>query len=116
MIYPDDYSANEVMRYRKKSARKTPAKSNHKHSFQPCVIETRGVKFSHDRGFYEGEGIAISSYCPICGKLGSRRLSILFGDYTAEERKQLNPVSRTWPTFRVEDTIRAKYVNIEDKH
>lgn len=111
MIHPEDYSANEVMRHKKKSARKVPAKSNHKHSFQPCILDSYGVEYSREIGFYRVPELSVAAYCPICGKLSGRR----FGSYTVEEQKQLDPVSRTWPMFHVEDTIGAKYVNIEDK-
>lgn len=107
----EDYAENDVARYKKKSARKVPAKSNHKHSFQPCILDSYGVEYSREIGFYQVPELSVGTYCSICGKLHNR----WFGGYTDEERKQLNPASRTWPMFHVEDMIRTKYVNIEDK-
>lgn len=49
---------DEVPRYRKKAKSHAPTKSDHKHTYAPCVVQYPG---SH----YWSTG----SYCAVCGKI-----------------------------------------------
>lgn len=118
---------DEVPRYRKKSQKKPPKKSDHKHVFEPCVLEYPQDWFLKEHLRNGEKKAAISSYCPMCGKIGNidierwwTRESIMVGNFpcwnsipTEEAELELNPETRTLPTFMC-DGIFQKFVNIEE--
>lgn len=117
---------DEVPRYRKRSQKKPPKKSDHKHVFEPCVVEYPQDWYVKEHLRSGEKKAAISSYCPICGKIGSidierwwTRETIMFGNYacfqsipTEEAELELNPETRTLPTFTC-DNFFQKFVDIE---
>ena len=124
MIVTDD-----IPKYRKKSQAKPPKKADHKHLRETCILEIPAdwYKKPHERSgkttphFY--------AYCPICGKvLGYNPEYDRYWMYeehhngathykervpTEEGARELNPATRTLPTFRVDD-IFPKFVDLED--
>lgn len=64
---------DDVARYHKKSKRKPPAKSKHKHEFKPCVFEYEDIIFDNAHGFINKpeHSFAMGGYCHICGKIGA---------------------------------------------
>lgn len=128
----DKKSATEyedITRHRKKAKHKTIKKSKHKHIFKPCVLEQPidWYKKEHERsGVIRSR---IGYYCPICGKLGEfqdkerwyqRKLveHLPFNAYSQEPTKEcereLNPLTRTLPTFFVEDYFQ-KFVEVKEE-
>lgn len=121
----------EVPRYKKKSRVKPPRKAKHKHVFEPCVFEFNGCRISKEHGItYDKPSAEIRSYCPICGKTGwvvdkdrwyaTRTIyhamfgSVLETYETDECKRELDPKTRTLPTFWVEDQWFTKYVEIPE--
>ena len=103
---------DEETRYRKKSVKRPPKKSTHKHVFKPCVFETKGIVFDKAHGIVKGPNeYKMGSYCEICGKVGPAdrkwwcvgNSRFLLGQYTEEAERQLDPATRTLPTFYLED-------------
>ena len=115
--------SDEVMPYKKKSNRKPPKKSKHKHDYQPCVFEYNGIRLDKAHGFVPDSKTGFGSYCTICGKIGSygderwtRWVPVNGGpaghsEYTEEAKAELNPETRTLPTFRIEDIWSQKFVD-----
>ena len=120
---------DDVPKYKKKSQKKPPKKANHKHQFKTCIIEIPldWHKKPHERN---GEMTPhLYEYCFICGKVGryepdyekfwtrEKRFNGVFNYYetvpTEEGTIELNPATRTLPTFRVDD-IFPKFVKLED--
>lgn len=118
---------DDETRYRKRSARKPPTKSKHKHDYQPCVFEFDGLELSKEHGFTNTKPDAkLGSYCTICGKIGypdpgrwTTFVPVQPGAkagrsvYTDEALAELNKETRTLPTFRLEDVWRQKFVSTE---
>ena len=128
----DKKSATEyedMTRYRKKSQPKTTKKSKHKHIFEPCVLE---LPIDWYKKEHERSGVIrsrIGYYCPMCGKLGEfqdkerwyqpktieySHLSIYSQKPTEECERELNPLTRTLPTFFVEDYFQ-KFVEVKEE-
>lgn len=112
---------DEVVRYKKKSTKRPPKKANHKHIFEPCVFETKGIKFDIAHGIVDGPSeYRMGSYCKICGRVGpeDRKWWDMIDNrfcrskYTKEAELQLNPETRTLPAFRLDDHFQ-KFVSIE---
>lgn len=119
----------DITRHRKKAQHKTPKKSKHKHIFEPCILEQPidWYKKEHERS---GEKCSrIGYYCHICGKLGDFQEKerwyqcklvdyLLFNTYsnepTEECERELNPLTRTLPTFFVEDYFQ-KFVEVKEE-
>lgn len=116
----------EIPKYTKKSQAKPPKKAKHKHVFEPCIIEIPEDwhKKEHEqsgkkRPIFEG-------FCPICGKIGPIDQSRwweeklghigmwqLYGGIPTEEgARELNPATRTLPTFHGDDPF-VKFVNLK---
>lgn len=119
----------EVPKYKKKSKAKSPKKADHKHIFEPCILEYNFPygKLEEGKGFQPISQTRIDGYCPICGKVGPIDMerwwktdkplnSRNFGfqtEPTEEALRELNPETRTLPTFDVgDDWIFPKYVDI----
>lgn len=123
MFYDD-----ELTPHRKKSKRKTPTKADHKHNFEPCVFEYNGVMLDKAHGFIPKPDVKIGEYCTICGKIGSVTLfdkwmqwvpvkqgsRIGRSEYTEEAMREIDPNTRTLPTFKLEDEFRQKYVVLQN--
>ena len=121
-----DYMDEFVPR-RKKSSAKPPKKAKHKHDYQPCIYEYDGVKLDEARGFIPELDMQFGTYCTICGKrdwmLGDkdRWFQLEWGPrrgwcrsvYTEEAKRELNPETRTLPTFRLLDYWKQKYVDLD---
>lgn len=120
---------DDVPKYRKKSQKKPPKKADHKHLCEPCIV-VRPVdwyKKEHERS---GEMLPdFYGYCPICGKIMAFRpdrdrwytkvernngsFSYLETVPTEEGARELDPATRTLPTFEADDCF-VKNVNLED--
>lgn len=120
---------DDIPKYKKKSQKKPPKKAKHKHLCEPCII-TRPVDWymkEHTRsGKTKDE---FYGYCPICGKVMGYRpnndlyykrvkrvigeFSCLVDELTEEGEREMNPATRTIPTF-VSDDCFIKFVEIED--
>lgn len=108
---------DEVPRYKKKSKKKPPRKSDHKHVFEPCVLEYPRGWFKKQYEQNEDRNVAIGSYCPLCGKVGDFNWVefefVWFNDSMSEEvEMEINPETRTLPTFWCDDPFQ-KFVDIE---
>lgn len=116
----------ECLPYKKKSQAKPPKKSKHKHEYEPCVLEFYGCRLDQAHGFvYDEPRVKFNRYCLICGKLGGLTSEDIGrwhkpGHYpwwvseclTEEGEKELNPTTRTLPTFWVDDPYSPKYVEV----
>ena len=121
-----NFVEDEQPRYKKKSQKKPPAKSNHKHNYQPCVFEYNSIEFSKGKGFVQKPDAQIGNYCTVCGKIDYRFDSERWvkwvqmlayptcgkSEYTEEAKKELNPETRTLPTFWVDDIWKQKFVKL----
>lgn len=117
MEYIDD-----EMRHKKKSRKKPPRKANHKHLDEPCVFEYPNNWFmkEHEQGLRMTA--MISAYCPVCGKVGNIDLERWYvsmrdpigcwSEPSEEAKRELDPVTRTLPTFRVKNPF-VKYVEVD---
>ncbi len=112
----------DVPKYRKKSQKKTPKKSNHKHEWENCVYETDSVGYSKEKGFYKTAELTIGKYCPICGKIGvigdqdyrintSQNPRFFHMEWSEKALKEFNPVTRTLPFFRI-NQFKDKFVEM----
>lgn len=114
---------DEQMPYRKRAKPKSIKKSDHKHDFQPCVFEYSIEKFDKHRGMLPSTEESIGSYCTICGKIGDKYFPWVFefvplhqgghiGRYerTEEAKRELNPATRTFPTFHLNEYFRDKFI------
>lgn len=123
------YQQYEEMPHRKRAKRKTVKKSRHRHNFQPCVFEFEGIRYDKNYGFVTMPDASIGTYCPICGKIGSfcaqgwRQWKPLNASnrggsftYTDIAKKELNPQTRTLPTFHLRDKYSQKNVKPPTKY
>ena len=121
----------EIPRHKKKSRAKPPKKANHKHYYEPCVLEFDGCRISQEHGItYDKPEAIISAYCPVCGKVGSLpdmerwyatryvsnavHLRLIEQYETDECKRELDQKTRTLPTFWVEDRWFTKYVEVPE--
>lgn len=118
---------NDIMPYKKKAKHVTPKKSKHEHKYVPCVLEYNSLQLTKEHGFEKTKPDArVGYYCPICGKIGyppaseekrwytsSYYLHGIVSNLTEECKKELNPETRTLPTFWVEDGFFQKYVDLK---
>ncbi len=121
-----------VMPYRKKSVKKRRKKSKHAHKYAPCVFEYEDMCFDKAHGIQMVPRTSIGSYCVICGKVGDvvsasfvKKTEVLTGftqdmdkilcvnsyDYTDEGKRELDPETRTMPTFHI-DLYKDRYVDM----
>lgn len=125
----EDYNrkstVSEETKYKKKSQNKPPTKSNHKHEYHDCIFEwdnPRG-KFDKEKGFITEREIFGGSYCVVCGKMSydmSFKWRNVIHDFrgwyhsvlSEKAKQELNPETRTLPTFVIDDRWNQKYVNI----
>lgn len=115
---------DEAAPYRKKARHNAPKKSKHKHKYQPCVFEYDGVQLDKAHGFIPKKETGFGSYCTVCGKIGgstsekwTRWVPLNGGpagrsEYTDEAKVELNPATRTLPTFRIDDIFSQKFISV----
>lgn len=113
---------SEVAPYKKKSVKRPPPKSKHKHDYQPCILDTKSAAYSKEYGFVDTRELNVGTYCTICGKIGDVNMFGIDPNETCiaktlwrfsdEQRTQLNPATRTWPLFRVDDYFKQKFVDL----
>lgn len=115
----------EITPHRKRSQRKSPKKTDHKHDYQPCVFEYDSLEFDKAHGLVPGKiKTGFGMYCTICGKIGgdglarwTRWVTVNGGpaghsEYTEEAEAELNPETRTLPTFRINDMWMQRFVDL----
>ena len=113
----------DQMPHKKKAKKKHIKKADHKHDFQPCVFSYPSEKFDKARGMLPATEESIGSYCTICGKIGEQYFHWTFDfvpmstglhavryERTEEAKRELNPETRTFPTFRLNDYFRDKFI------
>ena len=124
-----DYDISDVPKYRKKSKKSSPKKSNHEHEYEFCVFEYEGFSLSDTLGIQNVMEHSIGTYCRICGKIGdiqtrdskwvsdssvyNRGVAVGY-KYNDDSLVQLNPETRTLPLFSIGNMWKVKYVNLED--
>jgi len=120
------FEYEEIQRHRKKSQTKPPKKSNHKHIYEPCVIEYPDDWYNKPHGQNGKRRVNFYGYCPICGKVGPTDQTRWWKDIhikvgktlalqeapTEEGERELNPETRTLPTFFSDDPF-PKFVSFE---
>ena len=120
---------DDIPKYKKKSQKTPPKKSKHKHVYETCIIEVPCEWWNKPHARSGKTRSHFYSYCPICGKVGEqnpgserwwveKKHSKYAGFYypiapTPEGERELNPVTRTLPTFYSDD-IFPKFVDLED--
>lgn len=119
---------DDIPKYRKKSSVKPPKKSRHKHVYEPCLIEIPTLWYGkpHERAQSRTTYLNFKAYCPICGKLESGDqdrwfrsdkkfhsdgTSYIEVSKTEEAIKEINPTTRTIPSFKVDSPF-DKFVDI----
>lgn len=87
-----NYNVDEAPRYRKKKTKKTPKKANHKHEWEPVILDywNKNIQFLPEKGFVGGDDSCRGRRCIICGKLA-------FGFPEGFEEK---PTPSTWWSYR----------------
>ena len=120
---------DEQTPYRKKSTARPPKKSKHKHLVEPCILEYPLMWHMKGQEKSRGNEAVFSGYCPICGKIGTlkdksrwySKNAVFIGNYlmnetvlTEEGKKEMDPETRTLPTFYVDDPF-AKFVELKEK-
>lgn len=118
------------IKHRKRSKKRPPAKAGHKHDFQPCMFQTYRKHFDRVHGYVQtGEpSFSFGSYCPICGKTSRSDIDqwLLWVplhpgsqggrfEYTDRAKAELDPATRTLPTFIINDRFPPKYVSLENQ-
>ena len=119
---------DEIMPYKKKSTATPPKKAKHKHLAEPCILE-------HPADWWQKEHLrtgetrfVIDYYCPVCGKvMGLHEKDRWYttdkvpniswiacqNTETEEYKRELDPKTRTLPTFMV-DSVFDKFVTLPD--
>ena len=120
MVDRDEIYTDEILLHRPPEKPKKPKKSKHKHIYEPCVFESQSIKLDEQHGFINDSRLCVGSYCPLCGKVGSRRLSedarwykdtsVIKGSFryfsiepTEEALREFDPETRTLPFFKLTD-------------
>lgn len=119
---------DDIPKHKKRSKKKVPKKANHKHLCEICIVE-------YPRDWHLKEHARSSEtisefygYCPICGKITAfcpehdrwyTQEKCYNGTFyylqtipTEEGRKELNPKTRTLPTFK-SDSYFVKNIKLE---
>lgn len=117
---------DEIMKYRKKSQKHGLKRSKHKHDYQPCVFNYPGVGYDSTYGFVPKERTTIGQYCRICGKIKLETPELyrykshydgIIADFIADSndfaKKELNPETRTLPTFKIDDYWNQKFIEVK---
>lgn len=110
-------------RHKKEAQTRAPKKSNHKHHWEQCVLEFERQSFSMARGVVLVPDRSFCAYCPVCGKLNygatDRDRWWYHPDayhcvHSDEALRELDPKTRTLPSFHVDDPLRTKFVEVEE--
>lgn len=116
-----DYE-NDIAPHKKSRSKSPLRKSNHKHDFKPCVFEYEGTHWDEIRGRVPKQESVMGAYCSVCGKINhtdydwriwvpvAPGASVGYSEYTKEARRELDPETRTVPTFHIKDIFRQKFV------
>jgi len=117
----NDTESSDIPRHRKKAQPKGLKRSNHKHIYEPCLLEYDWAP-NPSTSKSEGTIVVFRSYCTLCGKLGDVDVSRWFvppeknyiwpKGYTEAAKKELDPATRTIPLFKVENGIFTKFVEL----
>lgn len=115
---------DEVPKYKKKSTKRAPPKSKHKHRFEECILEYEGRTYNKERGFVKKPDRSFGRYCVICGRihiggLNDHMEKVPYGNcvvyrHTDYAKKELDHETRTLPTFWVDDLWKQKFVYLDD--
>lgn len=122
-----DYE-NEVLFHKVKHIKKSPKKSNHRHTYKDCVCSIPAIKYIPEKGFTKtNRRLVFWSYCPKCGKLRwfsstnkwqkrvyDEHFFAFRFEWTEDAKREFNPETRTLPYFEIDDEWQ-QYVEIEDK-
>ncbi len=114
---------DEFPRYRKKSTKRPPKKSDHKHEY------TYGVFHYHIKTpFGFNEEFKIGTFCPVCGKIGGRgdlekdgwlentaQSPWLCMEWSDQAKKEFVASTRTLPYFEISDFFTQKFVDVDGK-
>lgn len=100
---------DEEVKYRKKSQRRPPKKSKHKHDYQPCLFRSPIDDFDIAIGRHLVSKIFRGTYCSKCGKVGEWN----FLDYLTDEEITEEEVF-TLPLFDVNDVFAVKFVDLKE--
>ena len=119
---------DDVPRYRKKSAGKHAAKSDHKHVYESCVFGYFGIRLERGKGWGTDDKLSytIGTYCPVCGKIGRIRDPKWLRDertqtplgyairevYSDEALREMDQKTRTLPFFFLSDPYNQKSVQL----
>lgn len=115
---------DDVPKHKKKARLHIPKKADHRHVYEPCVIEYPKLWYKKDHERNGERYSEIRCYCSVCGKIGHLnperwwRLESCHSPQagrmvpTEEALLELSPATRTLPTFLCDDYF-AKYVDIE---
>lgn len=69
---PDD-----IPKYKKKSTRRPPKKSKHKHIYKDCLLKSK-IAFKYNTG-ERIVNLRLGNYCTICGKIGKLTIPTIEG-------------------------------------
>ncbi|HAU84926.1 MAG TPA: hypothetical protein DCW90_05320 [Lachnospiraceae bacterium] len=111
---------DEIMKYRKKSKKHGLKRSKHKHDYQPCVYNYLSVGYDSTYGFVPEEQTTIGQYCIVCGRIKFDAPDVYkykwyYGIITKPNdlvKKELNPETRTLPTFKIDDYWNQKFIEV----
>lgn len=115
---------DDVVRYKKRSKSKPPKKADHKHRYEPCVLEYN-FPYGGDlrvRGFEPVRRCRIDGYCPVCGKVGAVSMERWYDSpgwgykqtLSDDAKRELDPSTRTLPTFDVgDDWVFPEFVQLK---
>lgn len=116
---------DDVARYKKKATKKSPPKAKHKHEFEECILEYPSKSFDKTKGFIDKVEGCFGRYCVICGRIHFGGLTDHFvrapygNSYvlrmSEKAKRELNPETRTLPTFWVDGFLKTKYIDLESK-
>lgn len=104
---------DNIPKYKKKSTRKPPKKSKHKHIYKDCLLKSK-IAFKYNTGERIVDRLHLGNYCTICGKIGKltiptiegRDNKILSNDMILEDYKHLE-------IFEIDDFC-DKYVTLSN--
>ena len=99
----NDFEKNDIPKYKKKAKTNTTKKSNHKHTYENCLL------------IYEGRPY-LSQYCTICGKTNDTKFALheKISDhiYRILRPEEIFEKYKSLPKFTV-DAMFAKNVNLK---
>lgn len=128
MINQDPDYEGEVLFHKVQHRKKTPKKSNHRHTYKDCVCSIPAIKYIPEKGYVKTDRrLVFWSYCPKCGKLRwfpstnkwqkrvyDEQFPAFRFEWTEAAKREFNPETRTLPYFEIDDEWQ-KYVEIEDE-